>query len=148
MWMSARRLAVMAGVVRGAVGTTQRASARGVHLAVEGERLVQLGGELLAHLGRRVLKRAGDHVRGLLVVQVALRLLVEGDSGTMANQLVRQGARDATYAEGEDDVLDRRAVARLDHPSDQVLLLLGSDLPGRRAVEDVVGLELAVARPA
>ena len=46
------------------------------------------------------------------------------------------------------DVLDRGAVAGLDHPADQLALLLGGDPAVDRALEDVVRRELGVARSA
>ena len=44
-------------------------------------------------------------------------------------------------------MLDRRAVTRLDDALDELLLAGRIDLPGDRSAEDLVRLELGVARP-
>ena len=66
----------------------------------------------------------------------------------MAHQLVRQRPRNPADPEREDDVLDGRAVARLDHALDQLLLLRAIDLAGDRAAEDLVRLQLRIASAA
>jgi hypothetical protein len=66
----------------------------------------------------------------------------------MADELVAEGPADAGDREGEDDVLDRRAVPGLDHPADQLALLLRRDPAVDGALEDVVRRELGVAGPA
>ncbi len=56
----------------------------------------------------RIGYRAGQHRRSALLVRdVALALLVERHAGSMAHELVAEGATHAGDGEGEDDVLDR-----------------------------------------
>ena len=66
----------------------------------------------------------------------------------MADELVRQRPRDAADGEGEDDVLDGRAVARFDDRADQLLHLERVEVAVDRASEDLVGVLLRVAGPA
>ena len=99
--------------------------------------------------GVGVLDRGGQHRRRALERDVALALLVERDAGPMADELVRERPRHAADPEREDDVLDRRAVARLDHALDQLLLLRRVDLAGRPpGGRSPRGVELGVAGPA
>ena len=80
-------------------------------LAVQPERAVDLLLVPLAQVGIALGDRVGEHRRRALELDVALALLVEGDARAMADELVRQRPRDAADGEGEDDVLDGRAVA-------------------------------------
>ncbi len=152
MWMSARRFVVITRFVRVALGKTNRASSPGIpaadELPVQLDRPIDLFLVPLAQ-GRVRLGQGGrQHRRGALERDVALALLVERDAGAVADELVGERPRHAADPEREHDVLDRRAVARLDHPLDELLLLGRIDLPGHRAAEDLVRLELRVARPA
>src|SRR5450759_4868875 len=82
---------------------------------------------------------------GALELHVPLALLVEGDAGAVADELVRQGARDARQREREHDVLDGRAVAGLDDVGDQTLHRCRRDLAVHRAPEDLLRVQLRVA---
>src|SRR4029077_9389802 len=82
-----------------------------------------------------------------LVRDVTLALLVEGDACPMTNELMRQRSRHAADPEREDDVLDRRTMTRFDDALDELLLASGIDLAGHRSPEDLVRLELRIARP-
>ena len=66
----------------------------------------------------------------------------------MAHELVRQRSRDAADGEGEDDVLDGRAVPGLDDRADELLHLERVEVAVDRAPEDLVGVLLGVAGPA
>ena len=150
--MSARRLAVITRLVRVAFGKTKRASSPGMPAAsrspYSSTRAVDLGLVARPQVRVRLGDRAREHRRRALERDVALALLVEGDAGPVADELVRQRPADAADPEGEDDVLDRAAVAALDDAADQLLHLRRVDLAGLGAPEDLVRLELAVAGPA
>ena len=119
--------------------------ARADEVAVEVHRALDLRPRTRSRsVGVGVLDRRRQHRRGALERDVALALLVERDAGPMADELVRQRPRHAADPEREDDVLDRRAVARLDDALDQLLLLRRVDLAGRRRGRKMSsGLELA-----
>ena len=152
MWMSARRLAVITRFVRVAFGKTNRASSPGMPAASSSPYSPREPVDLLLVAGAQVRVRLGDrarqHRRRALEGHVALALLVEGDAGAVAHQLVRQRPAHPADPEGEHDVLDRAAVAALDHPADQLLHLRRVDLAGLGAPEDLARLQLAVAGPA
>ena len=152
MWMSARRFVVITRFVRVALGKTNRASSPGTpgleQLAVQPERAVDLLLVALAQVGIALGDRVGEHRRRALELDVALALLVERDARPMADELVRQRPRHAADGEGEDDVLDRRAVPGLDDRADQLLHLERVEVAVDRAPEDLVGVLLGVARPA
>ena len=80
-------------------------------VAVEAERTL---GCLLEPRTHRLVcfgDRARKHRGRLLEGHIALRLLIEGDTGAMAHELVAERSGDAGDGEGEDDVLNGAAVA-------------------------------------
>ena len=85
--------------------------ARRDEVAVEAERtlgcLLESGTDRLISLGNRTREHRGRLLEG----HIALRLLVEGDTGAMAHELVAERSGDAGDGEGEDDVLNGAAVA-------------------------------------
>src|SRR5208282_5040926 len=102
------------------------------------ERLVAIAHAILAALG---LQEHGDfrqHVRELVPLEfhIALALLLEADSDPMADELMRQRARDVGDPEPENDLFERRSVAGLQPLGDELANLLVANFLGFDLVPD------------
>src|SRR3990172_4747272 len=105
--MSARRFVVMIRFVRVALGITKRASSPGMPASTSLPYSSSDSSSSVTNISR-------------------------SSGSASASEPGRQRARHAGDPEGEDDVLDGRAVARLDDLADERLLLVRGDLAGRR----------------
>ena len=122
--------------------------ARLQHLAVEPKGAIDLFFVSPTQIRIALRDRMRQHRGGALELDVALALLIEGDARSMTDELMRERSRHAGDREGEDDMLDGRAVAGFDHGRDEFLHLCRVVAAVHGLGEDLLRDLLRVARAA